>query len=88
MSINPAVTAEVFRLHQMALLLEKEPTRFVVGTREEFPMFDDFPTDDRPLSERAFEYFGHEGLQNIVRCVMEQYHASLMPLELLNMYNK
>lgn len=44
--------------------------------------FDDFPTDDRPMEERAREYFAEPEYLIIVRLVMAFYNRILFPAEL------
>ena len=44
--------------------------------------FDDFPTDERPLQDRAREYFEPYGFQELIVYVMGVYNRAQAPVEL------
>jgi hypothetical protein len=66
------MTDDVFFLHKLAILLDEEPHGFV-----------DFPKDDRPLEERAFEYFKTDGMAQMVYTVVGLYDLFRTPIQLL-----
>lgn len=57
-------------------------TRFCNLLAEPPMGFEDFPMDDKPLSERASEYFAGAEFEPIVRAVMIFYDRALYPAEL------